>query len=217
MPKQPKTTSKQKQPERRIYKITHHWKPGPAGPDDVERWKKIVQKLRRMVASLPKPNKTKGETDLSIHSWIDQRNGIQFYGEALGDIVAVECWERLNVANCHIDRVTKGSAPFTPAVEDEIADCVDRTFCWLRDEFGLLCIDWESEIENRILAFDGEQLRRYFDRHASYEPDLTPAAYEIHVGSATLFGDDLADLWSRLEAHILELRQHNENHDEPKP
>lgn len=62
----------------------------------------------------------------TIERLIDKRNYIQELAESRGKETADRVWAELGVANRHITRVVEGEMRLTPAIENEIEQCIKR-------------------------------------------------------------------------------------------
>lgn len=71
---------------------------------------------------------------MDIDDLIDLRNEIQLHAENISPTVADQCWQVLGIANRHIMRVLEGTFPLSPAVEQEILQCLDRGRAYLKDK-----------------------------------------------------------------------------------
>lgn len=60
-----------------------------------------------------------------IDHYISRRNEIQLRAENISEEAGRQMWQRLGVANRHIDRVLTGQLPLTPSVAGEIERCLD--------------------------------------------------------------------------------------------
>jgi hypothetical protein len=63
---------------------------------------------------------------MTLDDYIAERNRIQLEAEAIGEEAGIERWVRLGVANRHIQRIIYGKLSLTPAVEEEIVECLRR-------------------------------------------------------------------------------------------
>lgn len=62
----------------------------------------------------------------TIQRLIDKRNFIQQLAGHRGKETADRVWTELGVANRHITRVVEGEMRLTPAIENEIEQCIKR-------------------------------------------------------------------------------------------
>lgn len=73
---------------------------------------------------------------MEIDELIERRNKLQLRAESLNESLARQCWERLGVANRHIERVLSGILALTYGVENEIIQCMHDVESWLVEREG---------------------------------------------------------------------------------
>jgi hypothetical protein len=68
--------------------------------------------------------------DETFDQLCERRADIQIRGESIGK--GDECWERLGVANRHLQRLSDGIFKLSPAIAHEITNCFARVERWLK-------------------------------------------------------------------------------------